>query len=156
MTAPYADAFIDQYQHIFFACHQRHVHDASRGRVVSEQQLQILSHLDAARQTKVGELASHMGLSHSSVSLTIDRLQRDGYVIRERSSADGRVTFVRLTGAGEEVRDAQRVLEPDIVASVLRRLTPSERQAAREAMAALARAAKEELSARRSSQRGAA
>ncbi len=159
-VADYAETFIDQYQHVFFACHQRHVHDAARGRTVSEQQLNVLAHLDAVRQTRVGELAAHLGLSHSSVSLTIDRLARDGYVIREASIADGRVTFVRLTPSGEEVRDAQRVLEPDRVTSLLRRMTADERAAVKTGMAALARAAREEArdrrQARAAAKRGAA
>jgi DNA-binding MarR family transcriptional regulator len=119
----------------------------------------VLGHLDVRRQTKVGELAQHMGLSHSSISITLDRLARDGYVIRERSTADGRVTFVRLTDAGEEVRDAQRVLEPDAVSSLFRRMSAEERKAVRLGMAALARAATEEISARKAahaSARGAA
>lgn len=110
-----AGLFIEQFQSIYFACHQRHHRDVPRGRMISEQQLHVLGHLDRVRATRVGELATHMGLSHSSVSLTIDRLQRDGYVTRERSEADARVTLVRLTDVGEEVRDAQRVLEPELV-----------------------------------------
>jgi DNA-binding MarR family transcriptional regulator len=151
-----ADTFIDQYQRIYFACHQRHVRDVPRGRIVSEQQLHVLGHLDAVRHTKVGELAGHLGLSHSSVSLTIDRLARDGYVVREASPHDGRVTFVRLTVAGEEVRDAQRVLEPDRVAALLRRMSGEERDALRLGMAAIARAAKEEAISRRPARRNTA
>ena len=51
MTSTAADVFIDQYQRIYFACHERHVRDERTGRLVSEQQLHVLSHLDAARQT---------------------------------------------------------------------------------------------------------
>ena len=141
--------FIEQFQTIYFACHQRHHRDVPRGRTVSEQQLHVLSHLDRIRVTRIGELASHLGLSHSSVSITIDRLQRDGYVMRERSEADARVSHVRLTEAGEEVRDAQRVLEPELVDSLFARLSPAEQQSARDAMAAITRAAKEMVRARR-------
>jgi MarR family transcriptional regulator, organic hydroperoxide resistance regulator len=141
--------FIEQFQSIYFACHRRHHRDVPRGRIISEQQLHVLGHLDRVRATRVGELATHMGLSHSSVSLTIDRLQRDGYVTRERSDVDARVTLVRLTDAGEEVRDAQRVLEPELVDVLFDRLSPEERQTARDAMAAIARVAKEMISAKR-------
>lgn len=149
MALPAADAIIDQYQRIYHACHRRHVRDAHTGRLVSEQQLHILGHLDLERRTRVGELAAHMGLSHSTISIAIERLRRDGYVVRERSHADARVTFVRLTRAGEEVRDAQRVLEPDLVSSLLKRLAPDERRTARDGIALLARAASEEIGARR-------
>src|SRR6187549_3435688 len=122
---PPAMLFIEQFQSIYFACHRRHHHDVPRGRMVSEQQLHVLGHLDRVRATRVGELATHMGLSHSSVSLTIDRLQRDGYVTRDRSEADARVTHVRLTDAGQEVRDSQRVLEPELVDVMFGRLSPA-------------------------------
>jgi DNA-binding MarR family transcriptional regulator len=148
---PYSQSlqFIEQFQTIYFACHRRHYRDVPRGRIISEQQLHILGHLDAVRATRVGELAGHMGLSHSSVSLTIDRLERDGYVRRERSEADARVTLVRLTSAGEEVRDAQRVLEPELVDTLFAQLTDDEQQTARSAMAAITRVSKEMVSARR-------
>jgi DNA-binding MarR family transcriptional regulator len=141
--------FIDHFKSIYFACHRRHYRDVPRGRLISEQQLHILGHLDRHRATRVGELAAHMGLSHSSVSLTLDRLQRDGYVTRERSEADARVSLVRLTDAGEEVRDAQRVLEPELVDAMFARLTEAERESARIAMSAFDRASREMVSARR-------
>ena len=146
-----SERFIEQFQSIYFACHRRHHHDVPRGRLISEQQVHVLGHLDRMRATRVGELATHMGLSHSSVSLTIDRLQRDGYVKRDRSEHDARVTLVRLTAAGEEVRDAQRVLEPELVDTMFGRLSPDEQANARAAMAALTRVAKEMISAKRQS-----
>jgi DNA-binding MarR family transcriptional regulator len=150
MAPAFAETFIEQYQHVFFACHQRHVRDVPRGTLVSEQQLHILGHLDLTRATRVGELAEHMGLSHSSISITLDRLQRDGYVVRETNHADRRVTLVRLTDSGERVRDAQRVLEPHLVAELFKRLSPAERRTARDGMALLSRAAAHLVSARRS------
>lgn len=148
--------FIDQFKAIYFACHRRHFRDVPRGKLLSEQQLHVLSHLDRVRATRVGELAAHMGLSHSSVSLTLDRLQRDGYVTRDRSEADARVSLVRLTDAGEEVRDAQRVLEPELVDAMFARLSESDQQAARDAFAAIARAAREMTGSRRQMQSAAA
>ena len=92
-----ATLFIEQFQTIYFACHLRHHHDVPRGRIISEQQLHVLGHLDRVRAMRIGELASHMGLSHSSVSLTIDRLQRDGYVKRERHEGDACPLIMRGT-----------------------------------------------------------
>jgi DNA-binding MarR family transcriptional regulator len=141
--------FIEQFQSIYFAYHRRHHRDVPRGRTVSEQQLHVLGHLDRVRATRVGELAKHLGLSHSSVSITIDRLQRDGYVTRARCTDDARVTHVRLTDAGEEVRDAQRVLEPELVDALFEHLSPAEQRNARDVMAALTRVARQMISAKR-------
>ena len=46
---------------------------------------------------KIGEIASQMELSMSTVSGIIDRLERSGIITRTKSEADGRVIIVTLT-----------------------------------------------------------
>lgn len=46
---------------------------------------------------KIGEIASQMELSMSTVSGIIDRLERSGIITRTKSEADGRVILVTLT-----------------------------------------------------------
>jgi DNA-binding MarR family transcriptional regulator len=66
-----------------------------------------------------------MGVTASTMSLTVDRLQRDGYVTRERSTGDRRRVDLRLTEAGVRIKRQQKVLEPDLVAAMLARLDPA-------------------------------
>ena len=47
---------------------------------------------------KITELSDKMGLSNSTVSGIVDRLESQGYVIRERSKDDRRVVNVSITG----------------------------------------------------------
>jgi DNA-binding MarR family transcriptional regulator len=82
------------------------------------------------------------------MSLHVERLVRQGYVIRERDPADRRVLALRLTDAGVRVKRAQTVLDPARVASVLGRLAPEERRLALEGLALLARAAERETASR--------
>ncbi len=46
---------------------------------------------------KIGEIASQMELSMSTVSGIIDRLERSGIITRTKSEEDGRVILVTLT-----------------------------------------------------------
>lgn len=46
---------------------------------------------------KISDLASHMGLSMSTVSGILDRLEKSSIINREKSESDGRVILVNLT-----------------------------------------------------------
>ena len=72
------------YPRIFFACHTRHVRDPKTRRVLSAHQASILDHLDEREPLTLLDLAQHMGVTASTMSLHIERLVRRGYVLRER------------------------------------------------------------------------
>lgn len=149
MAVRSSDDFIALYAQIYFACHTRHVHDPETGTRVSARQASILSHLDSVEPTPVSELAAHMGVTVSTMSIAIDRLVRQGYVTRERAESDGRVRHVTLTAAGERLRAAQKVLEPELVRAMLARLSPSDRRDALRGLELLGGAAREQVKARR-------
>ena len=73
------------YPQIYFACHRRHVRDEKTNGLLSAHQAGILDHLDDVEGTSLLELARHMGVTASTMSLTVDRLERGGYVRRARS-----------------------------------------------------------------------
>jgi len=149
MAVRSSDDFIDLYSQIYFACHTRHVHDPESGTRVSARQASILSHLDSVDPTAVSELAAHLGVTVSTMSIAVDRLERQGYVIRARAESDARVRHVRLTPAGERLRTAQKVLEPRLVQAVLARLSPADRRDALRGLELLGAAAREQTKARR-------
>lgn len=129
------------YPRIYFACHRRHVYDAEQRRLVSAHQASILDHLDSVESTVLSDLAKHMGVTASTMSLAVDRLERNGYVTRERDAADRRRVRIRLTEAGLRVRRANSVLDPALVAEMLEQLPASERRDALRGLQILARAA---------------
>lgn len=149
MAVRSTDDFIALYSQIYFACHTRHVHDPDTGTRVSAHQASILSHLDSVDPTPVSELAAHMGVTVSTMSIAIGRLVRQGYVARARAENDGRVRHVTLTPAGERIRSAQKVLDPELVRSMLGRLSPIERRDALRGIELLGSAAREQVRARR-------
>ena len=134
-------SLLDAYPRIYFACHRRHVRDPERDRVLSAHQASILDHLDAVEPTSLNDLAAHMGVTPSTMSIAIDRLQRTGYVVRERDTRDRRRLQLRLTEDGVRIRGANSVLDPDLVARMLDELSSTERREALAGLAVLARAA---------------
>jgi len=152
MAVRSSDDFITLYSQIYFACHTRHVHDPESGTRVSARQASILSHVDSVEPTPLSQLASHMGVTVSTMSIAVDRLVRQGYVVRDRAESDARVRHVRLTTAGERLRAAQKVLEPQLVRAMLSRLSPAERRDALRGLELLGTAAREQTKERRSNQ----
>ena len=100
------------YPRIYFACHTRHVRDPQTQRLLSRHQASILDHLDEVEPTTVKDLARHMGVTAATMSMSIDRLERKGYVVRLKDAKDRRRVHVRLTTAGVRVREASSVLDP--------------------------------------------
>jgi DNA-binding MarR family transcriptional regulator len=133
------------YPRVFMACHARHRRDPRTGDRLSAHQASILDHLDATEPRTVSELAQHLGVTASTMSLTLDRLAAAGYLIRERDPGDQRRAHVRLTKAGIRMKEAQQVLEPERVTKLLDRLTPAERTHALTGLSLLARAADTEI-----------
>ena len=134
---------LELYPKIFFACHSRHVRDPSTRRVLSAHQASILDHLDAREPIALLDLARHMGVTPSTMSLSIERLVRQGYVVRARDPSDRRRLNLRLSAAGERIKDAQSVLEPPRVRGMLAQLSDKECREAIQGLVLLARAATE-------------
>jgi DNA-binding MarR family transcriptional regulator len=147
------------YPQIYFACHKRHVRDEATQTALSAHQASILDHLDDVQPTSLFDLARHMGVTASTMSITIDRLVRGGYVVRERAQDDRRRLGLRLTPSGVSIKRQKKVLEPELVAAVLARLSERRRAQALRGLELLADAAREMVAAgdlKRILQRGAA
>jgi DNA-binding MarR family transcriptional regulator len=86
---------------------------------------------------RIRELANRLQIQHHSTVELINRLERGGYVRRERAQDDRREVLLALTPKGERVlgelalhhHDELRSAAPSLVAS-LRRVTP-EKEAAK-------------------------
>jgi MarR family transcriptional regulator, organic hydroperoxide resistance regulator len=137
------ETVLECYPQIYFACHRRHVRDEQTSAVLSAHQASVLDHLDDVESTSLVELAKHMGVTPSTMSLTVDRLERGGYVSRERSAEDRRRVDLRLTESGARIKRQQKVLEPALVAAMLARLDERKRRQALRGLELLAEAAVE-------------
>jgi DNA-binding MarR family transcriptional regulator len=141
------ETVLECYPRIYFACHRRHVRDEHTSAVLSAHQASILDHLDEIEGTSLQELAKHMGVTASTMSLTVDRLERGGYVNRDRSESDKRRVDLRLTAAGVRIKRQKKVLEPVLVSAMLARLDEPRRRVAVRGLELLAEAAGEMIQA---------
>jgi DNA-binding MarR family transcriptional regulator len=136
---------LELYPRIYFACHTRHVRDPKSRRTLSAHQASILDHLDEREPLTLLDLGAHMGVTASTMSLHVERLVKQGYVLRERDATDARRLRLRLTAAGVRVREANSVLDAQRVRGMLARLSAEEREAGLHGLALLARAAGEQM-----------
>ena len=139
---------LDAYPRIYFACHTRHVRDPQTGKDVSAHQASILDHLDEVDPMTMTDLGGHMGVTVATMSLAIDRLERKGYVRRQRDPHDRRRVLLRVTPSGLRLREAKSVLDPVRVEQVLAQLPDADREAALKGLDLLARASERHMRAR--------
>ena len=103
----------------------------------------MLAHLERHRPVSPAELAAHLGVVPSTLSATLKRLGKLGYLSRFPGKLDRRRVELLLTAKGARAMQATSVLETARVRKLLRRLTPEERQRACEGLRLLAKAASE-------------
>ncbi len=139
---------MELYPRIYFACHTRHVRDEQQDRTLSAHQASILDHLDEVDATGLTELARHMGVTPSTMSISVSRLVRQGYVARERAEDDRRRVLLTLSPSGTRIKSEKSVLDPERCARVLARLPADKRDEALEGLKLLAAAAQQEMHAR--------
>jgi len=67
-----------------------------------------------------------MGVGRSTMSTTIARLVKSGYVARMVDSQDRRAVGLTLTPAGKRIQDQNTVLNPALVMQMLKLMEPEE------------------------------
>lgn len=141
------------YPAIFLACHQRHMREDGEGKTLTERQASVLDHLDTHQPTTLSKLAEHMGVGRSTMSITVSKLVRGGYVLSRRSRHDTRLVELRLTAAGARVRDENALLNPQLVREIFQKMTAEEAETALQGIECLAKHARMLLRQRKREER---
>lgn len=131
------------YPQIYVACHNDHIRAGSTEWRVSSQDASVLVHLDRQAGIRPSALARHLGVAASTLSATISRLEKLGYLSSTPAANDKRQRELKLTARGAEAISATSVLNAEKVGALMKKLTPDERRAAVKGLALLARAARE-------------
>lgn len=76
--------------------------------------------------TTLGSLADELNCSRGNLTGVADRLERDGWLVRERSTEDRRVVNIRLTDKGNKVWEIKRELAKEM-AEIAKIWSPDER-----------------------------
>lgn len=132
---------LSAYARIGSACRGRPTPGPEGGPTLTDHQARILRHLDVTDPVMVTELAEYLGVTASTTSLNLKRLEAGGFITRGRDPDDRRVMNVRLTESGDRVRQRTSELDPDLIDAMLMRVRPERRPAAVEGLVLLAEAA---------------
>lgn len=145
MVVDLVSQILEFYPRIFFACHTRHVEDKEKKQVLTANQASVLDHLDGEESVSLYDLALHMGVTPSTMSISVSRLETLGYLEKTKNPKDGRGTLICLTTAGEKIKQKKTVLDPRLVRNLLQRLSAAEQKTAVQGLALLAFAAELEM-----------
>lgn len=143
------ETVMECYVRIYFACHVRSITDPKKRSTISANQANVLEFLDTGEGTTVLDLARHLGVAPSTMSLTLDRLEKGSFVRRQKDPSDGRRTLIFLTGEGDRIRRRQKLLEPELIAAMLGRMSTARRKEAIAGLLSLTEAATELVSSER-------
>ena len=86
-----------------------------------------------------------MGVTPSTMSISVDRIGRLGYVKKDKDKIDSRKTNFTLTTEGNKIKQNKSVLDANRVQAVLNRLNTAERAMVLNGLRLLADAAEMEL-----------
>ncbi len=89
-------------------------------------QLTVLKLLEQLGDLSLSGLSERIRAQNSTVTGIIDRMEREGLVVRERSQEDRRVVFIRLTPKGRELAKDIPVEPMEIFRSALESLSAEE------------------------------
>lgn len=89
-------------------------------------QLRFLHALNRAGSLSMGLAAEQLGVTLTTASQFVGRLERRGYVERVHRDDDRRVVECRLTARGEEITAAMRGMQREVLGALLANLKPAE------------------------------
>jgi DNA-binding MarR family transcriptional regulator len=89
-------------------------------------QLTVVKMLEQIGELSLSDLSERIRAQNSTVTGIIDRMEREGLVVRERSKEDRRVVFIRLTTKGKKLAEDLPVETWEIFHDALESLTASE------------------------------
>jgi DNA-binding MarR family transcriptional regulator len=87
-------------------------------------QMLVLRALIKEGNLPISEISKRLGLTNSTVSGIVDRLEKEGYVERNRDDKDRRVVYVCLTEKIQRMKREIPVLGPDYFSDSIKDLGP--------------------------------
>jgi DNA-binding MarR family transcriptional regulator len=122
----------------------------ARERGLTSPQVSVLKILEATDDLSLTELSERMSAKNSTITGIVDRMERDGLVMRDRSSSDRRVVLIRATEKGRELARSVKVGAMELLTSALGALNEVDRQELRRIVLELAEHVRGEIDKRES------
>lgn len=111
-------------------------------------QISVLKILEAMGDLSLTELSEKMSARNSTITGIVDRMERDGLVVRERSQSDRRVVLIRATEKGMSLASSVPVSAMEVFGAALRSLEDDDRRALRRILSTLAERVRAEIERR--------
>ncbi|ALS23436.1 MULTISPECIES: MarR family winged helix-turn-helix transcriptional regulator [Paenibacillus] len=89
-------------------------------------QMMILFTISSSGRCPVGQLAQKMEVTPGAISVMIDRLVNNGFVVRKYDPKDRRVVLLEITGQGREALEKIREVRTAQIKQYLAYLEPDE------------------------------
>ena len=102
-------------------------------------QMFVLRILGTENDLSISELSKRVGLTNSTVSGIVDRLEKEGYVQRQRDEKDRRVVYVKLTEKSRKLKQQIPVFKHDYFGSWIKELEHEKVEQIIESLSILAR-----------------
>ena len=112
-------------------------------------QLTVVKMLEQVGELSLSELSERIRAQNSTVTGIIDRMEREGLVVRERSKEDRRVVYIRLTPKGKKLAEEMPIETWQIFRDALDSLTASEVKDLVKILGKLARRVRQSVAATR-------
>lgn len=100
--------------------------------------LSVLSRIAVCGPVHPSQLATHYGVDNSTITPKLQRLERAGLISRESDPSDGRGTLVRITAAGERLRQRMHAARRAMLEELLEAWPKTDTERVAEAMTWLA------------------
>lgn len=81
---------------------------------------------DGREGRSVGEIAEELGVTVPTVTVSVNRLLKKGYVDKSKSLEDARITIIRLTDEGRRMNRLHRFFHEQMVLSIRSELDDDE------------------------------
>lgn len=125
----------------------------ARERGLTGPQLSVLKILEATDDLSLTALSERMSAKNSTITGIVDRMERDGLVLRDRSSSDRRVVLIRATDKGRELARSVKVSAMELFTGALAALDETDRHELRRIVLSLADHVRGELDKREGARR---
>jgi len=93
---------------------------------LSHSQMMSLVFLDRNEQVSINTISKHLGITNAAVSQFIDRMEKNGLVVRTPNPQDRRIKLLELTDKGREVVKLARQSHHRWITQLVASLEPEE------------------------------
>jgi DNA-binding MarR family transcriptional regulator len=119
-----------------FKIEERAIAESSKGKM-SISELHVLREIGNGSERTMTQIARGLKISVSALTIAMNKLEKKGYVRRERSTEDHRIVRVSLTAKGLEAFEYHDAFHKQMVEDALCQLTSSERAVLRKTLVKL-------------------